>query len=91
MGKLSMFVVPNGYILDIQGPYFSNAANNDATILISGFRRYLIAYFLKPFDILIVHRGYRDAVQYLQRLGMVLKMPNTLWPDQIEFTTEEDS
>ena len=37
--KPSLIVGPDGYILDIQGPYFSNAANNDARILLNEFHR----------------------------------------------------
>ncbi|CAB0027902.1 unnamed protein product, partial [Trichogramma brassicae] len=31
--KPSLVVAPDGYILDIQGPYFSDGHNNDATTL----------------------------------------------------------
>lgn len=35
--KPSMLVAPDGYLLDIQGPYFTNAANNNARILLNEF------------------------------------------------------
>ena len=37
--KPSMIVAPDGHILDIQGPYFSNARNNDTSILVNEFQR----------------------------------------------------
>lgn len=36
--KPSMLMAPDRYILDIQGPYFSNATNNDDRILLKEFQ-----------------------------------------------------
>lgn len=37
--KPVLLVAPDGYILDIQGPYFADSRNNDAAILRSEFDR----------------------------------------------------
>lgn len=65
--KSSMLVAPDEYILDIQGPYFSNATNNDARILLKEFQsdvNGMQAWFQRT-DIFILDRGYRDAIPIL--------------------------
>jgi len=89
--KPSMLVASDGYILNIQGPYFSNATNNDARILLNEFNRDvdgMQAWFEKG-DIFIVDRGYRDAVPMLQRIGINVRMPPLLKPGQNQFSAEE--
>lgn len=78
--KPSMIVGSDGYILDIQGPYFSNAANNDAKILLNEFYRDvdgMNGWFDRQ-DIFILDRGYRDAIPHLQRMGVHTIMPPLL-------------
>ena len=78
--KPSVIVGSDGYILDIQGPYFSNAANNDARILVNEFHRDIDGMndWFQRDDIFILDRGYRDAIQNLQRMGVVTLMPPLL-------------
>ncbi|KAJ8941460.1 hypothetical protein NQ318_016900 [Aromia moschata] len=66
--KPAIFVAPNGYILDIQGPYFSNAANNDANILANrlGQDEDVMREWLQEGDIFILDRGYRDVIPLLR-------------------------
>uniref|UniRef100_A0A8D8TA77 DDE Tnp4 domain-containing protein n=1 Tax=Cacopsylla melanoneura TaxID=428564 RepID=A0A8D8TA77_9HEMI len=80
--KPSMLVAPDGYILDIQGPYFSNTANNDAQILINEFQRDVetMRAWFHDGDIFVVDRGYRDAIPMLERLGIQSKMPEIMQP-----------
>lgn len=89
--KPSMLVAPDGYILDIQGPYFSNASNNDASILVSQLNDDLLGMqgWFQPRDIFILDRGYRDAIPRLEEMGIVTKMPPVLSPGQTQFSTEE--
>ena len=78
--KPSIIVGPNGYILDIQGPYFSNAANNDARIVLNEFHRDVdgMQNWFDRQDIFILDRGYRDAIPHLQRMGVFTIMPPLL-------------
>lgn len=89
--KPSIFVAPDGYILNILGPYFSNTANNDANILVSEFERDIegIRNWFQMGDIYLVDRGYRDAVPTLEALGINVQMPSLLQPGQTQLTTEE--
>lgn len=89
--KPEILVAPDGYILAINGPYFSDARNNDATILqhelqndINGMRTWF-----QEGDVVIVDRGYRDSIGLLQDLGLHYHMPPFLPPDQRQLTTVE--
>lgn len=89
--KPAMFVAPDGYILDIQGPYFSNAMNNDAKILLKQFQVDVAGMhaWLRAQDIFILDRGYRDAIPFLTNIGLVALMPPVMNPHQSQFSTEE--
>lgn len=86
-----MFVAPNGYILNILGPYFSNTHNNDANILISEFNRDVeeMRAWFQPGDIFLVDRGYRDAIPTLERLGINVQMPSLLERGEQQLSTED--
>lgn len=74
--KPTLVVGLDGYILDIFGPYFSDARNNDASILcceLEGNANNLREW-LQNGDIVLVDRGYRDAIPFFQRLGIDHKM-----------------
>lgn len=81
----------DGYILDIQGPYFSNAANNDARVMINELENDLngMREWLQEGGIFVVDRGYRDAAAVLETMGIIVKMPSLLEPGQRQFTTEQ--
>lgn len=89
--KPVLLVAPNGYILDIEGPYFVNAANNDAAILNRELRRdeELLGQWFMPGDIVLVDRGYRDSVKMLEERGVIVKMPHLLEPGQKQLTTRQ--
>ncbi|XP_058801453.1 uncharacterized protein LOC131670101 [Phymastichus coffea] len=89
--KPAMFVAPDGYILDIQGPYFSNAANNDARILSKEFQMDVdgMQRWFRAQDIFILDRGYRDAIPILTDIGLVTLMPPLLDRNQAQFSTED--
>ncbi|XP_058796541.1 uncharacterized protein LOC131667246 [Phymastichus coffea] len=87
--KPTLVVAPDGYILTIFGPYFSDARNNDAKILREEFERDAdaLANWFQNGDIVLVDRGYRDAVPLLQRLGIEHRMPALLQYGQRQLTT----
>jgi hypothetical protein len=89
--KPALVVAPDGFILDVHGPYFSDSRNNDARMLVDqynvdveGIRR----WFMEG-DIFIVDRGYRDAIPFLENLGIHHRMPSLLPPRQAQHTVEE--
>ncbi|XP_025264350.1 uncharacterized protein LOC112637886 [Camponotus floridanus] len=89
--KPVLIVALDGYIFDIQGPYFSDSRNNDAAILENEFERDAerMREWFRDGDILIVDRGYRDATELLARLGIIWKMPARLQQGRNQITTEE--
>lgn len=90
--KPALIVAPNGYILDIHGPYFSDNANNDAAILLVEIQKEGENSFNEWFqegDIAVVDRGYRDVKDLLEERGMTVKMPPLLGNNQKQYTTEQ--
>ncbi|GLV33501.1 hypothetical protein CBL_20234, partial [Carabus blaptoides fortunei] len=89
--KPTLIVAPDGFILSIFGPYFSNAANNDAQILEHAFQRdgdELRGWFQNN-DIVLVDRGYRDAVPFLEHLGIDHRMPAIVQRGDRQLSTED--
>lgn len=87
--KPALMVVPDGYILDIHGPYFSDAPNNDAAMIINEFLNDdLINHWFEAGDILIVDRGYRGALPLLNDSGFDVRMPPLLEEGEHQLTTE---
>lgn len=77
--KPVLFCAPDGYILDTHGPYFANAANNDASILNSELRLdEHLGHWLNRGDIVILDRGYSDSGAILEARGVVVKMPHSI-------------
>ena len=89
--KPILIVAPTGYILDIFGPYFSDARNNDAEVLREEFERDagILANWFQNGDIILVDRGYRDAIPLLQRHGIDHRMPALTQPGQRQLQTED--
>lgn len=89
--KPVMLCGPDGYIIDIQGPYFADSRNNDARILINEFQldQERLGHWFQRDDIIIIDRGYRDATQFLQNKGILYYMPPLLGPGRKQFTTFE--
>ena len=65
----------NGFIVDMLGPYLAN--KNDASILLEILKdsSYPLKLFFQKEDILIVDRGFRDAISVLNDLGIHVLMP----------------
>lgn len=89
--KPTLIIAPDGYSLTIFGPYFSDARNNDAEILRHEFERDVdsLRNWFQNGDIVLVDRGYRDAIPLLQRLGIDHKMPALLEHEQRQLPTQE--
>ncbi|CAB0041034.1 unnamed protein product [Trichogramma brassicae] len=88
--KPALMVAPDGYILDVHGPFFSDSQNNDASMM-----RYQwendenLRNWFEDRDIFIVDRGYRDVVPMLENLGFECRMPPTIRTGQNQLTTED--
>lgn len=89
--KAGLIVAPDGYIVDIHGPYFSDSRNNDASILIREMRdeQQEIRNWIQDYDIFVVDRGYRDAVEFLNNLNLNCEIPPFLPRGQRQLTTED--
>lgn len=89
--KPCMLTGSDGYLLDIQGPYFSNPANNDARIMLNEFQNDMngMREWLRGGDVFVLDRGYRDAIGHLEAMGMIVRSPPFLEQGQNQFTTEE--
>lgn len=89
--KPTMIVGPDGYILCVLGPYFSDSQNNDASILQKEFEENSqgIREWFREGDIILVDRGYRDAVPWLEEMGINCWMPSLIGHGQRQLSTEE--
>ncbi|CAL8083599.1 unnamed protein product [Orchesella dallaii] len=77
--KAMMVVLPDGYIVEAEAMYKSNAKNNDASILRHMFEDPEgIRSFVKTGDHLILDRGFRDIIEYLAQQGINIHMPHFL-------------
>lgn len=89
--KPIMVVTPDGWILDIHGPYFSDGKNNDAECLRDAMAEvHGLKEFLMPSDIILVDKGYDRVVQHLvEDHSLSVFMPKFLEKGKKQYTTEE--
>lgn len=89
--KPALIVAPDGYILDIHNPYFSDYHNNDAAMLHNEFENNEneLRDWFNEGDIFILDRGYTDVLPYLENLGIECKVPTLLQRGQRQFDTED--
>lgn len=89
--KPALIVGPNGYILTIQGPYFSDTRNNDAAMLRNEYQRdtEMIRNWFQENDIFVVDRGYRDAIPMLRQLGIDHRIPSNVRAGELQLSVEE--
>lgn len=89
--KPALIVAPDGYILDVHGPFFADSRNNDAGMLQKEFENNAngLRQWLGENSILIVDRGYRDVLPLLNHLGIETHMPSLLEPGQSQLDTED--
>ena len=85
---MSIFL-QDGYILCVFGPFVADNRNNDASILnhcIHNNEQDILNWLHKD-DVLIVDRGFRDAVSTIKSYGYQVLMPSFLTRKQ--FTNQE--
>ncbi|EZA55665.1 hypothetical protein X777_04307 [Ooceraea biroi] len=87
--KPALIVAPDGYILDIHGPYFSDSRNNNASMIENEMDATELREWFNNGDIFIVVRGYSDALPFLENLGINCKLPALLQQGQRQLNTDE--
>ena len=75
--KSMMFVSTDGYIISEIGPYLADSKKNDAamTKCIFLINSEAINDWFQPNDLLIVDRGLRNSLRFLEKYGIKTKMP----------------
>lgn len=71
--KIMKAVAADGTIIDVFGPFKANL--NDAEIMKLIFNRTPIANIFKAGDVILVDRGFRDCVKFLERKGFTVGIP----------------
>ncbi|XP_045457339.1 uncharacterized protein LOC123667489 [Melitaea cinxia] len=86
--KPFLIVCTDGYILDVLGPYA--ATTSDATIMrtIMEHEDSPWHWFLRPNDVFILDRGFRDSISSIQEFGYNPQMPPSRSRGE-QLTTEE--
>lgn len=81
----------DGYIISVLGPYLADAKNNDATIIKSCLyeNKEGILEWLLDDDVLVVDRGFRDAVKPMKDLGFQPMIPDFLRAGRKQLTAQE--
>lgn len=72
----------------ILGSFFANGRNNDASILkymVKSNDENLLQWFKKD-DIIILDRGFRDSIEFLNDIGFCTKFPAFLGPKEKQFS-----
>ena len=70
-------VAPNGYIIDVIGPF--RATENDACIMQQIFEGMPeVRSKFQNGDVFVVDRGFRDVKTYLEHRGCIVKMPEII-------------
>lgn len=83
--KPMVCVAPNGYIIDIIGPF--KATENDASIMKTIMKNMpeVRSRFYND-DVFVVDRGFRDVKQYLERERFVVKIPYIIPPGESQLS-----
>ena len=89
--KPFVITTTDSYTVDVMGPYLSNGKYNYASIIkhIVTSNSNGIMNFLKEDDVLIVDRGFRDAISFLNELGFKTQMPAFLEKSLKQHSTSE--
>lgn len=89
--KPMMVVGSDGYILSVLGPYMADYSNNDASIIkhMMNNNSEDMKDWLKEDDVMVVDRGFRDAMEFLKESGLRVEMPSYLQKGAKQHTTEE--
>ena len=78
--KPMMIVAPDGYVLDVKGPY--SAKTDDATIFKGIIREEDFNDFFTRGDIFILDRGFRGCLESLQNKGYRYRTPEFSAPNK---------
>lgn len=89
--KPMVIVTTSGYYVSILGPYFADNKNNDSSILKHIMNNNIeeIKSWVRPNDIFVVDRGFRDSVELLKDLGIQPEIPAFLKPGEKQMKSEE--
>ena len=89
--KLMMIVAIDGYIISAMGPYVADDWNNGASMTkqIMMNNPEGVTDWLKPNDVLIVDRGFRDCLPLLNRFGCKTHILAFLSKIEKQFTANE--
>ncbi|CAF2055097.1 unnamed protein product [Rotaria magnacalcarata] len=86
--KLMSLVIPDGYVLDLIGPFYGK--HNDAAISRAILDKCTeLSVLCEDNDTHIVDRGFRDVAEEFQALGYDLKMPGLLSKGDKQLSTIE--
>lgn len=84
------FCTTNGFVIDMFGPY--PAKMNDAEILEQLLETdHGLNALLKPGDVFVVDRGFRNVVPYLIKRSFVVKMPEFLEKNSKQLTAQQSN
>lgn len=72
--KIMKFVAVDGTIIDVFGPF--PAKTNDAVILKIIFEQSSIKNIFNAADVILVDRGFRDALKVLKKMKLDVRMPD---------------
>ncbi|CAF2529584.1 unnamed protein product [Rotaria sp. Silwood2] len=88
--KPMVITITNGYILNVFGPFFGDDKINDANIIKHCLlnNEQDILKWLHDDDIILLDRGFRDAIPTIQVLGFRVSMPSFL-NGKAQLSTEE--
>ena len=86
-----MVVATDGYIISVLGTYLADWKNNASAILNSIIQRKVeeIKNWLEKDALLVVDRGFRDSIAFLEKIGLKHEMPDYLSRGCKQHTTEE--
>lgn len=81
----------DGYIISVLGPYLADTRNNDASIMKSCLfeNKEGILEWLQDDDVIVIDRGFRDAVNSMEMLGFQTAIPDFLGRGRKQFTAQE--
>ena len=88
--KFMSVVLPDGYVLDVLGPYMSDGKNNDA-----GMTRHIMKTqqelmdWMEEEDVAILDRSFRDVIEALEEEGLECKMPSYLMKGVPQHSVED--
>ena len=89
--KPMVIVSTTGYYVSVLGPYFADSKNNDASILnhIIQSNTEEIKEWVKPNDVFVVDRGFRDSLSLLEDIGIQAEIPAFMKRGEKQMGTEE--